>query len=160
MVHALNVIQKMKTLIIALVTIFLAQWSHAEEKMKELKEVPNAYQTDINLIPIGEGKELTLKDSVSIGTIGSNFVTFHGLRLEVSFVQLGEDKKQNFVQIGTKSTSHGSWSFVLIQGKPDGKPNDWCFLTVSYDPLDLNEEGSTEVYAVMLGKKAKPPKSK
>jgi hypothetical protein len=146
-------IQKMKTFIIALFTLGSSHLSHAADKMKELKNVPNAYQTDINLVPIREGKEPAIQDSVSIGSIGSKFVTFHGRNLEVSFVQVGVDKDKNFVQIATKPTSHGSWSFVLIQGKPDGKPNNWCYFTVSYDPLDLDEKGSTETYLMMLGKR-------
>lgn len=150
----------MKIPLIAFVAILSFTTSGAEEEMKQLKEVPNTYRTDLNLVPIREGKAPAMQDSVSIGTIGSNFVTFHGRRLEVSFVQVGEDKDKNFVQIGTKPTEHGGWSFILIQGKQEGKRNNWCYLTIQYDPLDLSEEGTTEVYAMVLGKKVEPPKTK
>lgn len=147
-----------KNLALAL-CLFVPWMLQAKDGMKELKEVPPAFRTDINLVPLQEGIGPSIKNSVSIGNIGNNFVIFHGKRLEVSAVVIFEEKDKNIIQITTKPTAEGGWSFGLIQGKEEGKPNDWCHFVVSHDSLDLSVKGPTEVYVMVFGQKVVLPKS-
>ena len=127
----------------------------AEDDMKEFKIVPLEYQTDINLVPFEKKSESDLKDSVSIGTIGPEFVVLHGVRLDIDVVQVGTDPSKSFIQIITKATKAGVWTFIISQDKPKGKTNKWCLFITSYIPPDFDfktDVPSSEVYSIILGK--------